>query len=119
MNRDGRILADSNNCSTLCNGSLTRATSFSHLLSLEHLDISYNNVESLSRKFLICCQRPMLISKRMKLRLELECIRHLRELRADGNHIRSLEGLQRMDCLVKLSVQRNRITDMDFTQCSW
>jgi hypothetical protein len=61
----------------------------------------------------------MLISKRMKLRLELECLRHLRELRADGNHIRSLEGLQRMDCLVKLSVQRNRITDMDFTQCSW
>lgn len=55
----------------------------------------------------------------MKLRLELECLRYLRELRADGNHIRSLEGLQRMDCLVKLSVQRNRITDMDFTQGSW
>ncbi|KAH9969456.1 hypothetical protein BC827DRAFT_1333024 [Russula dissimulans] len=78
--------------------SLTRATSFSHLLSLEHLDISYNKVESLS---------------------QLECLRHLRELRADGNYIRAIEGLQRMDCLVKLSLQRNRIADMDFTQCSW
>ncbi|KAI0004643.1 hypothetical protein BJV74DRAFT_971764 [Russula compacta] len=78
--------------------SLTRATSFSHLLSLVHLDISYNNIESLS---------------------QLECLRHLRELRADGNHIRSLEGLQRMDYLVKLSLQRNRIADMDFTQGSW
>ena len=55
----------------------------------------------------------------MKLRLELECLRHLRELRADGNYIRSLEGLQRMDYLVKLSLQRNRIADMDFTQGSW
>ncbi|KAI9456147.1 hypothetical protein F5148DRAFT_984525 [Russula earlei] len=78
--------------------SLSKATSFNHLLSLEHLDISYNNVESLS---------------------QLECLRHLRELRADGNYIRNIEGLQRMDCLVKLSLQRNRIADLDFTQCSW
>jgi len=55
----------------------------------------------------------------MELRPELECLRHLRELRADGNYIRTIEGLQCMDCLVKLSLQRNRIADMDFTQCSW
>jgi hypothetical protein len=53
------------------------------------------------------------------LRLELESLRHLRELRADGNLIRSLDGLQRMDCLVKLSLQRNHIVDLGFTQGSW
>ncbi|KAI0259785.1 hypothetical protein BC834DRAFT_832867 [Gloeopeniophorella convolvens] len=78
--------------------SLTRASSFSHLLNLENLDISYNNIDGLS---------------------QLECLRHLRELRADGNHIKTLDGLQRMDCLVKLSLQKNSIDSADFTQYSW
>jgi hypothetical protein len=34
-------------------GSLTSATSFRLLLGLENLDISYNNIESLSRKLMI------------------------------------------------------------------
>lgn len=37
----------------MCDGSLTSATSFRHLLGLESLDISYNNIESLSRKLLM------------------------------------------------------------------
>ncbi|KAI0061603.1 hypothetical protein BV25DRAFT_1805264 [Artomyces pyxidatus] len=77
---------------------LTRATSFNHLLGLENLDISRNNLDGLG---------------------QLECLRHLRELRADGNRIRSIDGLQHMDCLVKLSLQENRIGGADFMQCSW
>ncbi|KAG6900391.1 hypothetical protein C0993_011379 [Termitomyces sp. T159_Od127] len=40
---------------------------------------------------------------------ELACLRHLRELKADGNKITSVEGLERMDGLVKLSLQGNTI----------
>ena len=50
---------------------------------------------------------------------ELECLRHLRELKADGNKITSLDGLQRMDGLVKLSVQGNRIEAVDLAQYRW
>lgn len=50
---------------------------------------------------------------------ELECLRHLRELKADGNKIKSLNGLERMDGLVKLSVERNEIQTLDLEQFSW
>lgn len=53
------------------------------------------------------------------LRAELECLRHLRELKADGNKITSLDGLQRMDGLVKLSVQGNQIEAVDCAQYRW
>lgn len=51
--------------------------------------------------------------------LELECLRHLRELRADGNRIDSIDGLQNMDGLVKLSLQRNDIRSVDLTNYRW
>lgn len=51
--------------------------------------------------------------------LELECLRHLRELRADGNRIDSIDGLQNMDGLVKLSLQRNDIRSVDLTNFRW
>jgi len=51
--------------------------------------------------------------------LELECLRHLRELKADGNKINSLVGLERMDSLVKLSVERNEIRVLDLGQFPW
>ncbi|PPQ85066.1 hypothetical protein CVT24_010234 [Panaeolus cyanescens] len=66
-----------------------------HLLNLENLDISHNEVDSLR---------------------QLECLRHLRELKADGNKITSLDGLQKMDGLVKLSVQGNLIKSIDLAQ---
>ncbi|KAF9485890.1 L domain-like protein [Pholiota conissans] len=78
--------------------SLTGITSYSHLLNLENLDISHNDVESLR---------------------QLECLRHLRELKADGNKIKSLDGLQRMDGLLKLSVQGNKIQNVDCAQYRW
>ncbi|KAF8967099.1 hypothetical protein BDZ97DRAFT_1805167 [Flammula alnicola] len=86
-----RTLSVANNC-------LTGITSYSHLLNLENLDISHNEVESLR---------------------QLECLRHLRELKADGNKITGLDGLQRMDGLVKLSVQGNKIQAVDLGQYRW
>ncbi|EMD39716.1 hypothetical protein CERSUDRAFT_112020 [Gelatoporia subvermispora B] len=77
---------------------LTGVTSFSHLLNLEHLDISRNEIDSLR---------------------QLECLRHLRELRADGNRIDSIDGLQKMDGLLKLSLQGNELREADFKQFRW
>ena len=50
---------------------------------------------------------------------ELECLRHLRELRADGNRIGSVDGLQRMDGLIKLSLQENIIRSLDLRDFKW
>lgn len=51
--------------------------------------------------------------------VELECLHHLRELRADGNVITSLDGLQNMDGLIKLSLQGNCISEVDFSEYEW
>ncbi|KAG6903283.1 hypothetical protein C0995_000178 [Termitomyces sp. Mi166 len=88
--------------------SLTGLTSYSHLLNLEKLDISRNDVESLKLKVLW----PMAFA-------ELAGLRHLRELKADGNKISSIEGLERMDGLVKLSLQGNSIQMVDLNQNHW
>ncbi|RDX46502.1 hypothetical protein OH76DRAFT_1457148 [Lentinus brumalis] len=77
---------------------LTGVTSFSHLLNLENLDISRNQVDSLR---------------------QLECLKHLRELRADGNHIANVDGLQKMDGLIKLSLQGNVIREIDLNDFRW
>jgi Leucine-rich repeat (LRR) protein len=50
---------------------------------------------------------------------DLSCLRHLRELRADGNQIASTDGLQTLDSLVKLSLQGNRIRAVDFAAHRW
>jgi Leucine-rich repeat (LRR) protein len=50
---------------------------------------------------------------------ELACLRHLRELKADGNKITNIDGLQRMDGLVKLSLQDNSIRSIDLVQYRW
>ncbi|KAF8158238.1 hypothetical protein B0H34DRAFT_674692 [Crassisporium funariophilum] len=77
---------------------LAGITSYSHLLNLENLDISHNEVDSLR---------------------QLDCLRHLRELKADGNRITSIDGLQRMDGLVKLSLQGNLIRSIELPQYRW
>ena len=51
--------------------------------------------------------------------LELEGLRHLRELKADGNKIASLDGLEGIDSLVKLSLQGNSIQTIDLSQYRW
>ena len=50
---------------------------------------------------------------------ELDCLRNLRELRADGNKIRDIDGLQRLESLVKLSLQSNQIRNVDLTGFRW
>ena len=50
---------------------------------------------------------------------ELACLRHLHELKADGNRITSLEGLERMDGLVKLSLQGNMISTINCAEFKW
>ncbi|CAK5284332.1 unnamed protein product [Mycena citricolor] len=78
---------------------LTGLTSYSHLLNLENLDISRNEVDSLR---------------------QLSCLRHLRELRADGNTISDVDGLQNLDGLVKLSLAGNRIAgELNFSRINW
>ncbi|KIJ14926.1 hypothetical protein PAXINDRAFT_12196 [Paxillus involutus ATCC 200175] len=83
---------------TFCRLQYVCVTSYSHLQNLENLDISDNEIESLS---------------------QLQCLRHLRELRADRNQITSLDGLQKLDALTKLSLQGNLIGEVDFNLFRW
>lgn len=55
----------------------------------------------------------------MMMRLELGSLRHLRELRADRNTITSIEGLESMTALVKLSLEGNSIRSIDLAGCRW
>lgn len=115
---------------------LTGLTSYSHLLNLENLDISRNEVDSLRRASLLRPSFPfsfsfsfsffilILIYPHAKFHLkfyfaELACLRHLRELRADGNTIASVEGLERMDGLVKLSLEGNALRALDLQAFRW
>ena len=50
---------------------------------------------------------------------ELGCLKHLRELRADGNSIDRLDGLEGMTALVKLSIQGNAVRNLDLTSFDW
>lgn len=50
---------------------------------------------------------------------ELSCLRHLRELKADGNAITSLAGLEELDGLTRLSVKDNQISEVDFEGYRW
>lgn len=91
-------------------------TSFGHLLNLENLDLSYNDIDSLQRKiyFLLAVQlgdRPICV--------EISCLRHLRELRADGNKIVQLNGLENFDGLLKLSVEGNMLREVDLSGFRW
>jgi Leucine-rich repeat (LRR) protein len=49
----------------------------------------------------------------------LECLRHLRELKADGNMITDLTSIMTMDNLIKLSCNDNRLTRIDFNNAKW
>jgi protein NUD1 len=50
---------------------------------------------------------------------ELSCLRHLRELRVDGNQIASIEGLENMESLVKLSLRCNALRVVDLNGYRW
>lgn len=50
---------------------------------------------------------------------ELECLRRLRELRADCNAIRDCTGLTKLENLKKLSLAHNQIEEIDLECCRW
>lgn len=53
------------------------------------------------------------------LLVELECLRRLRELRADYNVIRDFTGLKKLENLKKLSLTHNKIEEVDLECCRW
>lgn len=77
---------------------LSSLTSVNHLRNLQYLDISRNQLDSVS---------------------QLECLVHLRELKADDNAITDISGIMNMDGLVKLSVSGNKIEKVDFERARW
>ncbi|KAJ7926652.1 hypothetical protein B0H13DRAFT_2561704 [Mycena leptocephala] len=83
---------------SIASNRLTGLTSYSHLLNLVNLDISRNEVDSLR---------------------QLSCLRHLRELRADGNVITSVEGLEWMDGLVQPSLKGNALQKLELDAFRW
>ncbi|KAG8930263.1 hypothetical protein FRC01_003004 [Tulasnella sp. 417] len=77
---------------------LTSSTSFAHLLNIEELEISHNQVDSLE---------------------QFGALRHLRDLKADGNRIVRLDGIGQLDSLVRVSVKGNCIQEVDFDSFHW
>ncbi|KAJ7465311.1 hypothetical protein FB451DRAFT_1340797 [Mycena latifolia] len=90
-----------------------------HLLNLENLDISGNEVDSLRRASFLAFYDTEGGANTDAYVAELACLRHLRELRADGNAIASVEGLERMDGLVKLSLEGNQLRALEVEGFRW
>jgi Leucine-rich repeat (LRR) protein len=49
----------------------------------------------------------------------LECLKNLKELKADENTITDISGIAKLDGLVKLSVANNRIESLDVGRTKW
>ncbi|KAI9790896.1 MAG: hypothetical protein M1816_004657 [Peltula sp. TS41687] len=76
---------------------LSSLTAWGHLRNLQYLDVSGNEIDSL-RGF-----RGLI---------------HLRELKADNNHISLLEGILEMNGLIKLDISRNAFERLDFARAN-
>lgn len=73
--------------------------SFGHLRSLSTLDVSGNDLDDLGA---------------------LECLVHLRHLRADDNAITDVSGIARLEHVHSLSLRHNRLAGkLDVTQTAW
>ncbi|KXS99744.1 hypothetical protein AC578_10403 [Pseudocercospora eumusae] len=77
---------------------LSSLTPWTHLMNLQYLDISGNQLDNLTG---------------------LECLIHLRELRADDNNIESLDGVLGLDGLLKLRARRNKLRSLDLEYSQW
>lgn len=77
---------------------LSSLTPWTHLMNLQYLDISGNQLDNVTG---------------------LDCLIHLRELRADDNHIDSLDGLLGLDGLLKLRMRRNKLTSLELGHSNW
>ena len=83
---------------SICNNKLSSLSSFGHLTNLERLDLSGNPIDSVHH---------------------LSCLKHLRDFKADGCGLVSLQGLTELDSLVKISLKRNNLTEVNFYQTKW
>ncbi|KAJ1303513.1 hypothetical protein OPQ81_011698 [Rhizoctonia solani] len=77
---------------------LTSMTSYGHLVNLEVLNISNNQIDSVA---------------------QLKCLRHLRELSAAGNTISDLSGIAQTTSLVKLNLKGNCLKSVSLEECTW
>ncbi|EPQ28764.1 uncharacterized protein PFL1_03567 [Pseudozyma flocculosa PF-1] len=77
---------------------ITQLASFGQLLNLERLDISHNQIETLSH---------------------LECLKHLHTLIADHVHVSSLDGINRLPGLVHLSLSGNLLRGVNLERTAW
>ncbi|RMY49249.1 hypothetical protein D0863_15196 [Hortaea werneckii] len=75
---------------------LSSLTNWGHLMNLQYLDISGNQLSDLHG---------------------MSNLIHLREIRADDNQISSLEGVLELDGLLKVRMRRNKIQQVDFEGC--
>ncbi|RUP46252.1 hypothetical protein BC936DRAFT_147163, partial [Jimgerdemannia flammicorona] len=75
---------------------LTTLESFAHLANLEFLDVSDNDIVEVTG---------------------ISSLRHLREFYADFNRIESCVAMGRMEGLLRLSLQGNNITEINFGEC--
>lgn len=78
--------------------SLTHLASFGHLLNLETLDISNNQIESLTH---------------------FAALRRLHTLNADKNQLTSLDGIDRLSSLVNVSLSGNQLRSVHLEQTQW
>ncbi|KAJ9647933.1 Protein nud1 [Coniosporium tulheliwenetii] len=101
----------SGNCLTHLNGApctvrkliaqrnaLTGLTSWGHLMHLQYLDVSGNDIDTLEG---------------------FGGLIHLRELKANDNRLTSLEGVLHLDGLMSLSVSRNKLQEVDFKETNF
>lgn len=96
--------------------SLTGLTSYNHLTNIESLNICYNEVDSLHRKFSV----PELgFWTSDSAPPELSCLSRLRELKADGNIITSTGGIRELRRLTSVSLRSNYIDEVDFSDHHW
>ncbi|RMY43701.1 hypothetical protein D0865_11064 [Hortaea werneckii] len=75
---------------------LSSLTNWGHLMNLQYLDISGNQLSDLHG---------------------MSNLIHLREIRADDNQISSLEGILELDGLLKVRMRRNKIQQANFEGC--
>ncbi|EME78481.1 uncharacterized protein MYCFIDRAFT_157276 [Pseudocercospora fijiensis CIRAD86] len=77
---------------------LSSLTPWTHLMNLQYLDISGNQMDNVTG---------------------LECLIHLRELRADDNNIESLDGVLGLDGLLKFRARRNKLRSLELEYSQW
>lgn len=88
-------------------------SSVDHLENLTYLDISHNNLDSVSREL------SLMGSRADTDWIELSCLTQLVELDLDNNLIKDLTGISGLRSLAKLSASNNKISKLDCSFTAW